>query len=146
MASYLLDTNVVLRLIDREDPQHKVCRVAVDTLIEREDEICLAPQVLVEFWVAATRPRENNGFGWLPKDTDYHIGRLCDFFRVRPERSDIFARWRKLVTETSVCGKHAHDARLAAFMLVHNINTIVTLNAPHFRGFGVTVLEPNELS
>jgi len=64
MPAYLLDTNVVLRLVDRNDAAHNQCRIAVETLIRRGDELCLAPQVLVEFWVVATRPAQSNGFGW----------------------------------------------------------------------------------
>src|SRR3972149_1792479 len=116
MASYLLDTNVVLRLIDRQDPKHSVCRAAVDTLIERQEEVCLVPQVLVEFWVVATRPAENNGLGWEPDETDNHIGRLCGLFRLRPELPHLFDRiseWAKRVAPRGILAEHA---RLAAFM------------------------------
>jgi len=146
MAAYLLDTNVVLRLIDREAPEHRVCQAAVEALITREEELCLAPQVLVEFWVAATRPVSANGYGWDPDFTDGQIGLLCGLFRLRPERNDIFPRWRELVRERAVRGKRAHDARLAAFVIVHDIDAVITLNSSDFRGFGVSVLEPDEIS
>ena len=146
MASYLLDTNVVLRLIDRQDPKHSVCRAAVDTLIERQEEVCLVPQVLVEFWVVATRPAENNGLGWEPDETDNHIGRLCGLFRLRPELPDLFDRWRQLVRHVATRGKRAHDARLAAFMAIHGIDAVVTLDPSNFRGFGIDVVEPGTLA
>jgi predicted nucleic acid-binding protein len=57
--------------------------------------------------------------------------------------ADIFPMWRKLVTDHSVCGKRAHDARLVAVMLAHRISSIVTLNAEDFRSFKeITVFEP----
>ena len=32
MANYLLDTNIVLRLMDQEAAEHAVCREAIETL------------------------------------------------------------------------------------------------------------------
>lgn len=146
MASYLLDTNVVLRLIDRRDPQHAVCRAAVDALIARQEEVCLAPQVLVEFWVVATRPAENNGLGWEPDETDNHVTQLCGFFRLRPELPDLFGQWRQLARHAAIRGKRAHDARLAAFMTLHGIEAVLTLNPNDFHGFGVNVVEPGMIA
>ena len=45
MTAYLLDTNVVLRLVDRSDPVHVQCRQAVDPAAALE-QITLVPQVL----------------------------------------------------------------------------------------------------
>ncbi len=148
MASYLLDTNVVLRLMDSQDPQHDVCRGAVDTLITRREELCLAPQVLVEFWVVATRPvgGNSNGFGLQPDETDLRIEKLCGFFPLRHEHPGIFEHWRDIVKRASVRGKRAHDARLAAFMRLHNIDAVLTLNPNDFKGFGVKVVQPKTLT
>ncbi len=100
MASYLLDTIIVLRLIDREDPQHRLCRAAVDTLIERHVEVCLAPQVLVEFWVVATRPSgSQNGLGWDTDKTDVCVSQLRQLFRLRPECPELFDRWQQLARD-----------------------------------------------
>jgi hypothetical protein len=90
----------VLRLIDRQDPKHGVCRAAITTLVKRQEIICLAPQVLVEFWVVATRPIENNGFGWSPNQAAYHIGRLYELFQLHPEHPGLFERWLRTVPYT----------------------------------------------
>lgn len=146
MAAYLLDTNVVLRLIDRQDPAHNLCQQAVERLIQQQDEPCLAPQVLVEFWVVATRPKENNGFGWTPVMIDSQVDYLRGLFPLLPERSTVFDRWRQMVVAGEVRGKRAHDARLAAFMAIHGIPNVLTLNPGDFNGFGVTVVEPAQLA
>ena len=146
MAAYLLDTNVVLRLIDRNDPDHTLCQQAVERLIQQQHEPCLAPQVLVEFWVVATRPMENNGFGWSPVETNRHLDDLCRLFRLLPEPRALFDRWRQMVVARKVHGKRAHDARLAAFMVLHGIANVLTLNPRDFNGFGVTVVEPAQLA
>ena len=66
MSRILLDTNVVLRLAKTEDAQHELVRTAVGIRALRGDDGVLAPQVLIEFWVVATRPPDVNGFGWSP--------------------------------------------------------------------------------
>ena len=146
MASYLLDTNVVLRLIDRRDPKHPICCAAVDVLLKRQDEVCLAPQVLVEFWVVATRPTKNNGLGWNPDVTDRYVDQLCEQFRLYLERPDLFDLWRQLVSHSAICGKRAHDARVAAFVVAHSIKAVVTLDPNDFHGFGIDVVEPDMLA
>lgn len=136
MAAYLLDTNVVLRLIDRQDPQHGLCRAAVDALFTRQEEVCLAPQVLVEFWVVATRPVVSNGFGWSPAETDHHVSQLSGLFQLRPERPELFDRWKSLARQAEVRGKRTHDARIAAFMSLHGIDAVLTLNPNDFAALG----------
>ena len=146
MTSYLLDTNVVLRLIDRLDPNHTACVSAITKLTEQQQVICLAPQVLVEFWAVATRPVASNGFGWSPTDTDAQIVRLRQQFQLSDEKPALLDIWLRLVNEKAVRGKHTHDARLAAFMSLHGIDAIVTLNPSDFLGLGVTVVEPDRLA
>ncbi len=47
---FLADTNVLLRLLQRSDPDHGLIRTALRTLGGRGEQICFAPQNLVEFW------------------------------------------------------------------------------------------------
>lgn len=145
MTAYLLDTNVVLRLVDRSDPVHVQCRQAVEHLILRGDNPCLAPQVLIEFWVAATRPQGDNGFGWTPDLAQAHVTHLRKLFPLLPDRPEVFDRWLQLVTEHAVLGKQVHDVRLAAFMQVHGVPAVLTLDPRPFRRVGVTVIQPGEL-
>ena len=66
MTTYLLDTNVVVRLMEPAAPEHTTVEDAIRRLIRAGHALVLAPQVLTEFWVVATRPVEVNGFGWPP--------------------------------------------------------------------------------
>ena len=47
---WLADTNILLRLMHRTDPQHTLVRAAVRLLGSRGDLIFYAPQNLVELW------------------------------------------------------------------------------------------------
>lgn len=60
---YLADTNILLRLTRRGDPDYELVRRAVRTLKAQGATFCYTSQNLVEFWNVATRPKERNGFG-----------------------------------------------------------------------------------
>ncbi|WP_089728616.1 type II toxin-antitoxin system VapC family toxin [Candidatus Thiosymbion oneisti] len=145
MPTYLLDTNVVLRLLDRNDAAHNQCRLAVERLILRGDEPCLAPQVLTEFWVVATRPAHSNGFGWDVATARNAVEELGSRFLLLPESRELFDEWFRLVTTYSISGKRAHDARLAAFVSVHSLDAVLTLNPVDFSGLGIHVVQPASL-
>lgn len=59
--SHLLDTNVLLRLIVAHDARSAVAAGAIDELQRAGESLLVAPQNLIEFWAAATRPIEANG-------------------------------------------------------------------------------------
>ena len=53
---FLVDTNVLLRLLQRGDSYHQAIRVALHTLWQRGEQLCFTPQNLVEFWCVCTPP------------------------------------------------------------------------------------------
>ena len=59
----LLDTNVVLRGLDRNHPMYRVVRRAIISLRRQDNQLCLTSQNLIEFWSVATRPVDSNGLG-----------------------------------------------------------------------------------
>jgi len=67
VTTYLLDTNVVVRLLEPAAPEHVLVREAIRRLLLEGHTLVLAPQVLTELWVVATRPVDVNGFGWPPR-------------------------------------------------------------------------------
>lgn len=93
---------------------------------------CPVPQVLVEFWVVATRPRQANGLGWDPTAARAADDGLVSLFPMLPDVPEAFPRWLSLVSEGSVCGKRAHDVRLAAAALSNGVGEILTLNPADF--------------
>jgi predicted nucleic acid-binding protein len=147
VSRILLDTNVVLRLADRDAPEHELVRTALQTLDSRGDSLVLAPQVLVEFWVVATRPADVNGFGWAPEVVGEAIRRLRARFELLAEGPQLFEQWMALVVRHNLKGKRAHDARLAAIALVHSVDRILTLNITDFAGIdGIAGVHPTGVS
>ena len=49
MATYLTDTNLLLRLADPASPQHFIAPQALARLLRQGDEVFLTPQNLIEF-------------------------------------------------------------------------------------------------
>ena len=67
MSRALLDTNVLLRLLAPNDPQHGLAVSAIQAALEQGVELFVAPQVIMECWVVLTRPVDVNGMGWDPE-------------------------------------------------------------------------------
>jgi predicted nucleic acid-binding protein len=143
VADIQIDTNILLRSAEPSHPTNTKSVEAVKTLLENDDRLSIVPQNLIEFWNVATRPVENNGFGWTPVKTDAQITRLESLFTVLPDSQAIYREWRKLVLEHSVKGKQVHDARIVAAMNVHRITTLLTFNTSDFERFRhITLIHP----
>jgi predicted nucleic acid-binding protein len=56
-------------------------------------------------------------------------------FTLLPDTPDIFSEWEKIVLQSQVSGKQAHDARLVAAMRVHNLTHLLTFNTADFKRF-----------
>lgn len=57
----LVDSGIVLRLLEQGDPQHAAIRGAVRVLRGRGDTLVTAPQNAAEFWSVCTRPATARG-------------------------------------------------------------------------------------
>lgn len=144
---HLPDTNILLRLAKRDDPQHTLVTTAIDRLIEQGVEICYTPQNVVEFWNVFTRPRERNGFGLSTAEANAQAALLESRFTLLPDNTRIHPAWRELVVSHSVSGVQVHDARLVAAMRVHGISHLLTLNRIDFLRYrDITVVDPAQWS
>lgn len=146
MTRYLLDTNIVLRFSNPSDAQHRLATEAVAALLMRSDACCLTAQVLIEFWVVATRPVDVNGLGWSVEQAHSVITQLIARFPVTEEIPQIFPIWLTLSAESQIKGKRAHDARIVAVMLASGISHVLTFNPTDFATIpGITVVHPHDI-
>lgn len=117
---YLVDSNVLLRLLQRNDPQHSTIRQVVRALLARGDELCCAPQNIVELWNVSTRPATaRGGFGLTTAETDRRVRLIERVFTILEDTPTVYQEWRRLVVSYSVMGVQVHDARIVAVMNVH---------------------------
>jgi len=146
MTRYLLDTNVVMRFCNPSDVQHQLATDAISRLLMQSDECLLVTQVIIEFWVVATRPTQVNGLGWTVEQTRSTIDQLLDRFSFLEESPQIFPNWLNLVTTNKVMGKRTHDARIIAAMIANGITHLLTFNPSDFAGISsITIVHPQDL-
>lgn len=133
--AWLMDTNVLLRWAFVDHHDYPLVASAVSTLRERGALLCATPQNLVEFWNSATRPAARNGFSLTPAQANENLGRVEDFFFLLQDNAAVYGVWRQTVVAHGVSGTKVHDARLAAFMRVYGVPSILTFNTDDFRRF-----------
>lgn len=140
----LVDTNILVRSVERNHPLMRAARQSLRSLIQQGHEPCIAPQNIAEFWNVCTRPFEANGLGNSIAATDRLTSRIETFFTVLPDSMEIFRHWRQLVVSHEVKGAKVHDARLVAIMETHGVRHLLTFNAADFKRYAnVAVLHPD---
>ncbi|MGA2848480.1 MAG: type II toxin-antitoxin system VapC family toxin [Terracidiphilus sp.] len=127
----LLDTNVLLRLVQPHHPSAPLALRALQTLRTSNEMLHITQQNIVEFWAVATRPIAANGLGFSPEQAAAEIDALRRLFLLLPELP-LQEAWEQLVVDHRVSGKNAHDARMVAAMVVHGIENILTFNVQDF--------------
>lgn len=121
MATYLIDTNLLLRISDGNSTTHFIAIKSIERLLAQEHQLYITGQNLIEFWAVATRPLEVNGLGWTSQQAETAIAQIISRFRFLDDNPDIFTHWRSLVTTYNIKGKKTHDARLMAVMLAYKV-------------------------
>jgi predicted nucleic acid-binding protein len=138
----LVDTNVLLRLMQPHSPHSPIAEHPLNALRRRKEELCVVSQNLIEFWVVATRPMAENGLGLTVEAAHGEASTIRRIFRLLPELP-LHAEWERLVNSHRVSGKSSHDARLVAAMKIHGIQSILTFNTQDFSRYAdITVLDP----
>lgn len=142
----LVDTGVLLRLINEADAHHDLVVRALDALVKQGERLVTTVQNIAEYLNVATRPAELNGLGRSPVETLTSLAESIEpACTVLGEQVDHYDEFKRLLTTYEVRGKQVHDVRLVASMATWKITKILTLNERHFLRFtteGITVLTP----
>ena len=143
---YLVDTNILLRLVQKNSLMHLDTQRAILMLKKQGDFLCIIPQNIIEFWAVATRPVAKNGLGLSITQAEEESEKLKKIFMLELDTPQIFTEWKSLVIKYQVMGKQVHDARLAAAMLAHNITHLLTFNVDDFKRFSdIVVVDPRSI-
>jgi predicted nucleic acid-binding protein len=144
--SVLLDTNILLRLLQPHHPHSPLAERALSTLRGRGEVLHLAAQNLVELWAVITRPTGENGLGLTTEQARAEIDALKQLFVLLPE-VPLLEEWESLVVAYRVSGKNTHDARLVAAMKIHSVGSILTFNTQDFTRYrGIAVIDPKTVA
>lgn len=146
MATYLIDTNILLRIADPKSEKRDLALQALEKLADEGHALCITSQVVAEFWSVATRPPNVNGLGFDIETVRAAVDAMLSQFPLLSETRDVFTRWLRLVSDHQVSGKRVHDIKLLALMLEQKITHLLTFNPRDFRGIdGVTIVDPTDL-
>lgn len=137
---YLLDSGVLLRLVDRADPLHEDVRRAVRAMKYNGHVAVTTIQNISEFWNVCTRPSTSRGgLGLSVEEAHWRLRLVERIVYVLPDRAGIYAEWKKLLLRYRIIGVQVHDARIVAAMIVHGIGYLLTLNKTDFRRYTAIV-------
>ena len=144
--SYLVDTNVLLRSVQKSHPMQSDAVRAINLLLRNPEAVSVIPQNLIEFWAVATGPEANNGLGLSVDETARQVASFKSVFMLLPDTNGIFEEWERLVAQHQVLGKQVYDARLVAAMCVHNLTHLLTFNTGDFKRFtAITAVSPESV-
>jgi predicted nucleic acid-binding protein len=139
----LVDTNVLLRIARRSDPNHAAVDNALSKLAIQGTTLYYTHQNIAELWNTMTRPQSRNGFGLSVQDADREVELIEAGMELLPDSAASYREWRRIVVRYGVSGVQVHDARLAAAMYTNGISHILTLNGADFSRFGgLTAIHP----
>ena len=144
---YLVDTSVLVRAVHPLDPSRAIAVKALRSIGSTGNRLCVLPQNLAEFWFVCTRPVYSNGLGYSFVRTRRYVSAFEPFFELFYETPDVYQEWRRLLDEHRISGRQLFDARLAAAVLVHGFDQVLTFDFTHFgRYSGIVVTHPADVS
>lgn len=120
---------------------------AIATLRQQQKFLWILPQNIIEFWTVATRPLNVNGLEMSAAAAFQEVDRIKGFFPLQPDIPEIFPVWEQLAARYQVMGKQAHDTRLVAAMIAHQVTHLLTFNTDDFKRFAeITPIDPCNIS
>jgi predicted nucleic acid-binding protein len=132
----MLDTNVLLSATDEGRAGHRQAMLILNDWAGGSTTLYASGQIMREYLAVATRPVEKNGLGLKQADALANVRALRRRTTLLAEDVGVADRLLSLLDETPCTGKQVHDANVVATMLVHGIDTLITINTADFTRFG----------
>jgi predicted nucleic acid-binding protein len=134
VAKAFLDTNILLRATLPAYAEYNRALTLVEQQLKGGFELWISRQVIREYLAQVTRPQNFMN----PMPVAEAASRIREFESVYQVADDDAAVTRQLVAllqEFPTGGKQVHDANIVATMLVHQIDTLLTINVDDMRRF-----------
>jgi predicted nucleic acid-binding protein len=132
----MLDTNVLLAATDEGRAEHDPALAVVNDWPGRGTTLYTSGQIMREYLAVATRPAAMNGLGLALADALANVRAFRGRTTLLAEDGKVADRLLALLDDVACGGKQVHDANVVATMLVHGIDSIVTINTGDFARFG----------
>ena len=143
--SILVDTNVLLRRLQSDHPEHGIAVESVARLLVARETVYFTLQNISEFWNVATRPVARNGLGLSAALALEEVNKIEMVLTVLPDSPAVYEEWKRLVVAHSVLGTKVHDAKLVATMNVHGLVRILTFDVDDFARYDIEAIHPAAL-
>lgn len=132
----MIDTNILGRLADKHSSQHTEAKTVISILHKQQCQFYFTPQIKREFLNFAERPQgsgvEQNGIGFTKEQSIFilnHFKTQMIYIHDIVEIDRCFDQLHKQFGG----GRNVHDLYIAASMIAHYINTILTYNEKDFK-------------
>ena len=144
----IVDTNVLLRYANPNEPQHGGIVQAVNSLLRNGHDLGHTPQARRELWSVATGPKEVNGLGADPVEANIMLQTIDASISLWDDVPGIAEEGQRLVVSLYIRGQQVHDANHAAAAIVHSATHVLTLNKrdfERFKRFGLVPITPDDV-
>ena len=127
-----IDTNILLTASDSSRDDYSGARKIFSSISSSGCHPVSSGQVLREYLVVATRPKNANGLGLSPGDAVHNIKEFEKRLTVYDERKSTADLLQHLIVKHQLNGKRIHDANIVATMKTHGISFLLTQNTADF--------------
>lgn len=131
----LVDTNVFLSATDQGRAEHRQAMLILNEWAARGTTLYASGQIMREYLAVATRPVEGNGLGLKQPDALANVRAFRTRTSLLAEDTNVAERLLDVLDEITCSGKQVHDANIVATMLVHGIDSLITMNVADFSRF-----------
>ena len=90
IAACVVDTNILLRMTRRTDPQHQLVDTALARLAGQGANLHYTHQNIAELWNAMTRPRDRNGLGLSIADAERQVQAIEAGMSLLPDNEAVY--------------------------------------------------------
>jgi|HubBroStandDraft_2_1064218.scaffolds.fasta_scaffold18865_2 predicted nucleic acid-binding protein len=104
IESCLVDTNILLRISRKGDPQHELIDAALGTLASAKCPLYYTHQNIAELWNTMTRPATKNGFGLRVDEADREVRVIEAGMHLLPDNEAVYREWRRIIADHAVVG------------------------------------------
>ena len=132
----LLDSNVLIYAHQSLSEFHRSAKALRDKGMDGEIQLCVCPQVLMEFYAVITNPKRVTN----PMEPREAVNEVEKYFqaeeiiKIHP-REDLLLRIITLSRKYEVKRHEIFDLQIVATMLSNGINRLYTYNHDHFAKF-----------
>jgi hypothetical protein len=91
-----MDPNILLRVVNPNDPDYSLIREAVRALAGRGETLCFAPQNLAWILECMHSPGIQNGLGLTPAQTDERATLIEGGLRLMPDDDRVHVEGRRV--------------------------------------------------